>query len=117
MLGEYWIPRDSATGQRVLEGELGGTRRAEDSAADRPLRRGWFVGDKSRRDQLLAAVSRRAGPEHYGEELRESAEEKAQRLIACSLRRKQCQEVDLKRLTKGHPIKVEMCVGRGRKRR
>lgn len=108
LLGEYRIPKDSAAGRRALERELEGRRRAEDTESYRPLRRGWFVGDKALRKELLAAVSKQAGAEHYGEELRESAEEKAEGLIASALRRKKWREVDLERRAKGHSFKVAL---------
>lgn len=60
------------------------------------------------RAELLAAVSTQAGGEHYGEELRESAEEKAQRIVARELGRKIWKERNLKKQPKGHPFKVEL---------
>ena len=44
-------------------------------------RRGWCLGDKAFRKELLAQVEEQAGEFHYGEEVRESAEEKAERII------------------------------------
>ena len=49
-----------------------------------------------------------AGEQHYGEELRESAEAKAGRLIAAGLRRARWQEQDLKWRRKGDPVKVTL---------
>jgi putative transposase len=108
LLGEYRIPKDSVAGRRALEEELEERRRAEDSGSYRPLRRGWFVGDRALREELLAAVSTQAGVEHYGEELRESAEEKAERLVLRELRRKKWREPDLERQPKGHAFKVAL---------
>jgi hypothetical protein len=108
LLGEYRIPKDSVAGRRALERELEDRRRAEDSESYRPLRRGWFVGDMALREELLAAVSTQARAEHYGEELRESAEEKAERLVASELRRRKWRAADLERQPKGHAFKVEL---------
>ena len=108
LLGEYRIPKDSAAGRRAFERELEGRRGAEDAESYRPLRRGWFIGEDALRKELLEAVSVQAGAEHYGEELRESAEEKAERLVASGLRRKRWKESDLEERPKGHPTKVEL---------
>jgi len=63
------------------------------------------VGEQALKEELLDAVSRLAGAEHYGEELRESAEEKAERLIAEELDRKGWKEADLEWRAKGDAFK------------
>ena len=108
LLREYRIPKDSVAGRRALEQEVEGRRQAENVEAYRPLRRGWFVGGKAMREELLAAVSTQAGGEHYGEELRESAAAKAQRLITRELARQKWKEADLKKRPKGHTFKVAL---------
>jgi hypothetical protein len=85
-----------------------GRRRAKDSESYRPLRRGWCVGDKALRGEVMAAVSTQAGAEHYGAELRESGDQKAERLVTRELRRKTWQEADLERQAKGHSFKVAL---------
>ena len=49
-----------------------------------------------------------AGTSHYGEELRESAEEKAYRIEAQEMPRSRFQEDKLRRHRKGHGIKVKI---------
>jgi len=49
-----------------------------------------------------------AGPSHYGEELRESAEEKAQRIVAQELGRLGWKEPDLEGHRKGDRRKVRI---------
>jgi hypothetical protein len=55
---------------------------------------------------LLERVSAKAGAYHYGEELRESAEASAQRIVAAELARRGWQEADLAARRKGDAAKV-----------
>src|ERR1051326_8878982 len=55
-------------------------------------------------------MSRRAGPEHYGEEIGESAEDKAQRPIEEELMKRRCREEHMLRLRKGDPKKVKIAL-------
>src|SRR5256885_1516445 len=48
----------------------------------------------------------RMGEQHYGDERRESAEEKAQRLVAEGLRKAHCTEGDLTRRPKSDAVKI-----------
>src|SRR5206468_11546185 len=79
LLGEYRIPKDSATGRRQLEQVLENRRGAEDGKEYKGIRRGWCLGDDAFRKELLGQMSQQMGPEHYGEERRESDLEKAER--------------------------------------
>jgi REP element-mobilizing transposase RayT len=108
LLGEYGIHRDSAAGRGRLEEALEQRRGAEDGQAYKAIRRGWFLGDEKLKQELLAQVSEKAGKSHYGEELRETAEAKAERIVAEELRRLGWKEDELKRQRKGHRRKVQM---------
>jgi REP element-mobilizing transposase RayT len=108
LLGEYGVHRDSAAGRGRLEEALEQRRGAEDGQAYKAIRRGWFLGDERLKQELLAQVSEKAGKSHYGEELRESAEAKAERIVAKELRRLGWKEDELKRQRKGHRRKVQM---------
>ncbi len=88
LLGEYHLPQDSTAGRNRLEHALEARRAAEDGSVYKPVRRGWFFGDKTLKEELLAQVSAQAGGWHYGEELRESAEAEAERIVAQELRRR-----------------------------
>lgn len=83
LLGEHGIPQDSPAGRAHFERRMELRRAAEDGEEFLALRRGWCVGSEAFRKELLAQM--RAGPEHYGEEIRESGEEKARRLIQAEL--------------------------------
>ena len=81
-------------------------RAAEDGAVYKPVRRGWFFGDKALKEELLAQVGAQAGGWHYGEELRESAEAKAERIVAQELRRRKWDAKHLAARSKGDPAKI-----------
>ena len=66
------------------------------------------MGNKAFRKELLAQIAERAGSSHYGEELRESAEAKAQRIVAAELKRLHWKEDDLQAHRKGDPKKVKI---------
>jgi REP element-mobilizing transposase RayT len=108
LLGEYRIPQDSAAGRRRLEEALETRRAAEDGADYQPIRRGWFFGERTLKEELLAAVKAQAGGWHYGEELRESAEAKAEGIVAEELRRRKWDARTLVQRRKSDPAKVAM---------
>jgi hypothetical protein len=110
LLGEYRIPRDSAAGRRRLEQALEAGRRAEDGEAYKEIRRGWFFGEDALKERLLEQVSARSGAWHYGEELRESAEAKAERIVKQELKRRGWDAAVLRARRKGDPAKVAMAV-------
>ena len=66
------------------------------------------MGDEALKQELLAQMSGEAGSSHYGAELRESAEAKAERIMVEELRRLGWTEDELKRQRKGHRWKVQM---------
>ena len=111
LLGEYRIPLDSAAGRRRLEQALEARRAAEEGADYKPVRRGWFFGDKTVKEELLAAVNAQAGPWHYGEELREWAEAKAERIVAEELKRRKWDATVLGARRKGDPGKLAIARG------
>ena len=106
LLGEYRIPQDSAAGRRQLEAALEARRAAEVGTDYKPIRRGWFFGDQALREELLAQVNAQAGDGHYGEELRESAEAKAERIVAGELKRRKWGASTLAERRKGDPAKI-----------
>jgi putative transposase len=110
LLGEYQIPKDSKAGREYLERCVEERRRAEDSNAYKPVRRGWCLGDTRFRKELLAQMGERLGPEHYGSERRETQEESAERVVAEELRRRGWTEVTLGQRAKGDGEKVKMAV-------
>jgi len=78
LLGEWSIPRDSQAGWEDLAGRMEARHRAEGTGEYEP--REWCLGGEEFRRELLAQVSERATPQDGGEEVRQSARAKAQRI-------------------------------------
>ena len=85
-------------------------RAAEDGQEFKGLLRGWCLGSKAFRKELLTQMSGKAGPEHFGEEIRKSAEEKAEGLIAQELKKLGWQESELSRRRKGDKRKIKIAL-------
>lgn len=82
LLGEHGIPLDSEAGRREFALQME-RRRAEETGIDyRQLRKDWCLGSDEFRRQLLASAVERVGPNHYGADRREAAEERGKRIIA-----------------------------------
>lgn len=103
VLGEMGIPGDTAAGRRHFEQVMEGRRFEADGESYKSIRRGWCVGSTEFRKELLAQVSGRLGPNHFGQERRESAEQRAERIILETL-------TEL-RLTKEQFILLPACYG------
>jgi REP element-mobilizing transposase RayT len=106
VLGECGIPKDSAAGRREFERVVEARRGQEQGEAFAGIRRGWCLGDESFRQELLERVSAKAGPQHYGEELAESATATAERIVAEELARRRWKPEDLARRRKGDAEKL-----------
>ncbi len=65
----------------MLAAQMEARRSGERDEEFKPVRRGWFLGDKQFRKDLLAQMAERRGEWHYGEELQESAEARAEKII------------------------------------
>jgi REP-associated tyrosine transposase len=74
---------------------------AGESEDRKRLRRGWCCGSEGFRQELLELIGHKQGKEHYGEELRESDEQKAERLVKEMLDKNGWLEEELKRRRKG----------------
>jgi len=108
LLGETGIPRDSAAGRRQFAAAMAERRAAESGGEYQALRRGWCLGGKEFRRELLAQMLERMGASHYGEERHETDEEKAQRLVRAELKRRGWREAELGLRRKGDAGKVAM---------
>ena len=106
LLGEHGIPKDSPAGRQQFERRMELRRAAEDAEEFAPLERGWCVGSEEFRKELLAQMN--AGPEHYGQEIRESGEEKAGRRIKDELKKLGWTESQLMDRPKGDPEKLRI---------
>jgi hypothetical protein len=108
LLGEHGIPRDSAIGRKEFELRMEARRVADDDSEFVGIKRGWCLGSEEFRQELLEQMSERRGAEHYGQEIRESAEGKAQRIIRQEMKRWGWRESDLDGRRKGDEKKVQM---------
>jgi REP element-mobilizing transposase RayT len=106
LLGEHGIPLDSGAGRQQFERRMELRRASDDGEEFKSVVRGWCLGSEQFRKELLAQMSERAGAENYGPEIRESAEDKAERLIQGELKKLHWQEQDLANRLKGDPKKV-----------
>jgi len=108
LLGEHGIPKDSAPGRQLLERALEARRGPEEGGEFKAIRRGWCLGEERFRKELLAQMSERLGPEHYGEERAETEEAKAERIIAEELKRRKWKASELQARPKGAAAKVAL---------
>ena len=108
LLGEWGIPKDSPAGRKHFAQCLEHRRRQESPGADwKAVERGWFLGDKEFKQELLAQMHERRG-DHYGPELREADQAHAEQVLKEELRRRGWTEAELSRRRKGDPEKVRI---------
>ncbi len=110
LLGEYHLSQDSAAGRRQLETSLEQRRAVEEGSDYQAIRRGWFFGADALKQELLAQVSEQTGKCHYGEAVQESAEAKAERIVAGELKRRKWNETALAQRRKGDKGKVAIAL-------
>ena len=111
LLGEWGVGEDNAVGRRQFEAGMEQRKEQEMSKENgdwMQLRRGWCWGPKSFRENLLEQIGAKKGTQHHGEELGESDEQKAQRLVAEMLREAGWKESELGRRLKGDVKKGRM---------
>ena len=111
LMGEWAVREDNAAGRRELEIGMEQRREMEGSKENgdwNRLRRGWCWGGEEFRETLLELIGRKHGRQHHGEELKESDEQKAERLVSRALEQKGWKEGELKRRRKGDPAKARL---------
>jgi putative transposase len=111
LFGEWGVTRDNRAGrcrfeQGMEERKAQETQQKEDSW--KQLRRGWFLGEESFRQELLALIREEQAEHHYGEELAESVEQQAEQLISQMLRAIGWSEQELVKHRKGDKAKLKM---------
>lgn len=112
LMGELGIPRDSAAGRRQFERGMEERRHQYEEGADdwSRIRRSWCWGGETFRKDMLAEVEERRGGSHYGEELEQSAREKAERLVREGLRKLGWAEAELAARRKGDGEKLKLAM-------
>ncbi len=111
LLGEHGLGLDTAANRQEFERRMEARRLAEtDAGALKSLRRGWCLGGGEFRRRMLEAMEGKLGEHHSGELRRETAEAKAERIVAEELSRLGWQETDLATRRKSDPGKLKMAV-------
>ena len=108
LFGEWGIPKDSAAGRQHFELLMETRRASEDPEERKKIERGWCYGSQAFREELLAQMNEKKGVEHYGQEIRESAEAKAERIVKDELKKYHWDEGELTRRRKGDDYKVKI---------
>jgi putative transposase len=109
LLGEHGIQQDSVAGRQQFEQQME-TRRLEETDEEqfKPLRRGWCLGSEQFRQKMLEIMEGKLGESHSGELRRETAEQKANRIISEELARLGWKESDLAVRMKTDPGKLAL---------
>jgi len=110
LLGEHGILKDSPAGREEFEKRMELRRAAEDGDEFKPLVRGWCLGSEAFRAELLSQVSEQSGAGHSGEEIRESAQAKAERLVLEELKKLRWGQEELGSRRKGDEEKVRIAL-------
>ena len=110
LLGEHGIPKDSAAGRREFALRMEQRRRSEDKGQWEPLRRGWYLGQESFRQELLARMTKQTGENHYGEEARQTELERAEVMACAELKKAGLSEEELSRRRKGDQKKARVAM-------
>ena len=112
-LGEWGVKAETAAGRRQLEQGMEQRKELEwrkENSDWKKLRRGWCWESKSFREEMLELIGAKQGSQHHGEELRESDEQKAERLVGEMLREAGWAEAELGKHRKGDKQKARMAV-------
>ena len=109
LLGEHGLPGDTSTARQEFERRME-ARRLEpgDEEGLKALRRGWCVGSEPFKQQQLETLDGKVGEHHFGQLRLETAQAKAERIIAQELARLGWQERDLAARRKQDPDKVQL---------
>jgi REP element-mobilizing transposase RayT len=110
LLGEHGIPRDSKKGRREFGRRMELRRQQDDPGQFKAVRRGWCLGDKAFRKELLAQMKEQMGEHHYGEERAETDQERAEGIVRKGLKQLGWKEADLATRRKGDPEKLKLAL-------
>lgn len=106
LLGEWGIPMDTAAGRAEFAGHMEARRRAEGAGQYEP--EGWCLGSEEFRQELLVQIGKLAGPLHIGEDISQSVQAKAERIVQEELLALKWAEQELVVRRKGDPRKVRI---------
>ena len=81
---------------------------AEEEEIWKKIRRGWYLGDKTFKKELLEELGEGAGSKAGGEAVRESEEARAERVVAAELKENGLSSAKFSGLRKGDKRKVRI---------
>ena len=111
VLGEHGIFRDCPKARHDFERAMERLRHSKTTeAAFAEVRTGWFLGAPGSREQLLDKLGPVSTDHHHGPEVREAAEQFAERVVASCLHDIGWNEADLKAARKGDGRKVRIAI-------
>jgi REP element-mobilizing transposase RayT len=108
LLGEWRISWDVPGAGAQFAAVMEARRQGELEREFKAVERGWCLGAQEFRAEMLKYVQEQRGKWHYGQELWESAQAKAEHLITETLKDHGVSEQTLASWMKGHPVKVEL---------
>jgi putative transposase len=108
LLGEWRLSWDEPGASQKFAALIEARRQGEWEQEFKALERGWCFGSDEFREEMLVYIEQQKGKWHYGEELRECMEAKAERILRESLSARNLKEEQLANLRKGHPTKLSM---------
>jgi REP element-mobilizing transposase RayT len=111
LLGEHGLPQDTPAARQEFERRLEAQRlEPGDEASLKALRRGWCLGSPQFKQEQLEEIEGKVGEHHFGQLRLETAQAKAERLIAEELARLAWQESDLALRRKQYPGKLQIAI-------
>jgi hypothetical protein len=109
LLGEHGLQEDGAAARQEFERRVEAQRlEPGDEESLKALRRGWCLGSREFKDQMLEEVEGQVGQHHFGELRLETAQAKARRIIGEELARLGWQQAELASQRKHDPAKLEI---------
>lgn len=108
VLGENGLQSDTKRTRREFALRMEARRAAESGQEWKTIRRGWCLGGKEFRQELLAGMRERTGPNHGGEERRESEAAWAEQLVGEELKRRGWSAAELAEIPKGDAQKLRI---------
>jgi hypothetical protein len=108
LLGELGIGRDDAAGRHRFAEAVEERRQRDEPGEWTTVRRSWFLGGPQLKDWLLEEMGSGVGEHHWGEELRETDEQKAERIVGEELRKGRWTDTDLMAWRKTDARKVHI---------
>ena len=109
LLGEHGIQQDTPASRQEFERRLERRRLEEvDDTALQEFRQAWCIGSEAFRQECLQRMEGHVGENHPGRTSLETAEAKAERIIAEELARLHWTSTDLSARPRSHPAKLAL---------